>query len=371
MQPIPIHDQATRFAGKRGANQDGKGNGLGIGNPGDPANTLTSGDRHAVAQPIGIFQDSEYGVRQYDSAGTLRAGRIPEHQMAIQPPTMAVRRLTPTECERLQGFPEVTKKCIIHIWNCTDLQKQNVLVETKCHKSQSNVLIAEENESQQPANIAGINLNASQAESSKLVLVNVLIDSVRRVLQIHSQEKLILSVNIAENLNSSHLLIQTEDFVRLSVGAITWLEQTIRAGRVGSHPSINLSSAHPNGSVFVNLFGQEIEELAKDAEKFTKTAQDCMKSITSQVGPSSQNCELFLKTLFSCVVAATNSFIPKITNATSSYIVSINTVHGYTDIQPNGKQTPDGPRYKALGNSMAVPVMHWIGERINRVLTTP
>ena len=37
---------------------------------------------------------------------------------------------------------------------------------------------------------------------------------------------------------------------------------------------------------------------------------------------------------------------------------------GYTDIQPNGKPTVDGSRYKALGNSMAVPVMKWIGERI-------
>lgn len=37
----------------------------------------------------------------------------------------------------------------------------------------------------------------------------------------------------------------------------------------------------------------------------------------------------------------------------------------YTDIKPNGKPTPDGPRYKALGNSMAVPVMHWIGEQID------
>jgi DNA (cytosine-5)-methyltransferase 1 len=64
------------------------------------------GQPQAVAQPIGIFQDSEYGVQQYDSAGTLRAGRIPEHQMAIQPPSMAVRRLTPVECERLQGFPD-------------------------------------------------------------------------------------------------------------------------------------------------------------------------------------------------------------------------------------------------------------------------
>jgi DNA (cytosine-5)-methyltransferase 1 len=28
---------------------------------------------------------------------------------------------------------------------------------------------------------------------------------------------------------------------------------------------------------------------------------------------------------------------------------------------------PDGPRYKAMGNSMAVPVMRWIGERIEMV----
>jgi DNA (cytosine-5)-methyltransferase 1 len=30
-------------------------------------------------------------------------------------------------------------------------------------------------------------------------------------------------------------------------------------------------------------------------------------------------------------------------------------------------QCPDGPRYRACGNSMAVPVMRWIGEQINRV----
>jgi DNA (cytosine-5)-methyltransferase 1 len=69
LQAIPIHDQATRFAGKRGDKQDGKGNGLGIGEPGAPMNTLTKGDRHAVATQT------------------------------------AVRRLLPEECESLQGFP--------------------------------------------------------------------------------------------------------------------------------------------------------------------------------------------------------------------------------------------------------------------------
>lgn len=31
-------------------------------------------------------------------------------------------------------------------------------------------------------------------------------------------------------------------------------------------------------------------------------------------------------------------------------------------------QCPDGPRYKALGNSMAVPVMRWIGRSIDAAL---
>jgi DNA (cytosine-5)-methyltransferase 1 len=41
---------------------------------------------------------------------------------------------------------------------------------------------------------------------------------------------------------------------------------------------------------------------------------------------------------------------------------------GYTNIPWRNKpESPDGPRYKALGNSMAVPVMRWIGQRIKRV----
>lgn len=42
----------------------------------------------------------------------------------------------------------------------------------------------------------------------------------------------------------------------------------------------------------------------------------------------------------------------------------------YTRIPWRGKpaeKCPDGPRYKALGNSMAVPVMRWIGQRIREV----
>lgn len=42
----------------------------------------------------------------------------------------------------------------------------------------------------------------------------------------------------------------------------------------------------------------------------------------------------------------------------------------WTKIPYRGKDTeqcPDSPRYKAIGNSMAVPVMRWIGERLQQV----
>ncbi len=39
----------------------------------------------------------------------------------------------------------------------------------------------------------------------------------------------------------------------------------------------------------------------------------------------------------------------------------------YTLIPYRNKLAADGPRYKAMGNSMAVPVMRWIGERIQMV----
>lgn len=41
---------------------------------------------------------------------------------------------------------------------------------------------------------------------------------------------------------------------------------------------------------------------------------------------------------------------------------------GFTAIPYRGKPAAaDGPRYKALGNSMAVPVMRWLLERVRAV----
>tara|TARA_R100001530_G_scaffold129574_1_gene99990 strand:+ start:1155 stop:1994 length:840 start_codon:yes stop_codon:yes gene_type:complete len=137
---LPIHDKATRCkGGGDDRNNDGAGNGLGVGKDGDPSPTLTSGDKHAVfsimpmnsgkdykaretevaqpvmTKPVGGNQGGDYAVAQ-NQRGELRESEVsmslnsgggkPGEGYAAVRTEMAVRRLTPVECERLQGFPD-------------------------------------------------------------------------------------------------------------------------------------------------------------------------------------------------------------------------------------------------------------------------
>lgn len=128
----PIHDKATRHGGERGTS-----NGLGIGLPTDPCPTLDTGGNHAVAiQGSMIGRDDKNGSQgdglntevsftlncvdrhavaclmdqggsvmhvEDNMTGTLRR-ETHDHEPIIAQ-QMQVRRLTPTECEALQGFP--------------------------------------------------------------------------------------------------------------------------------------------------------------------------------------------------------------------------------------------------------------------------
>ena len=71
--------------------------GLGIGEDGDPMATLTSTHVNAVAY-------DEYNDSINETHHALRAGT--KQSTGVLEPTMAVRRLTPLECERLMGWPD-------------------------------------------------------------------------------------------------------------------------------------------------------------------------------------------------------------------------------------------------------------------------
>ncbi|WP_328588174.1 DNA cytosine methyltransferase [Intestinibacillus massiliensis] len=168
---IPINDKATRCnGGGETRTGDGAGNGLGVGRDGDPAPTLTAGDRHGVAVfdtrgngtgsivptltgdhqraisdytavevlPFDTTQitspqngsNPHYGDpchplaagahapsivigrrnhRTSDVSGTMQANETSGQDLDYINHVMqgcAVRRLTPLECERLQGYPD-------------------------------------------------------------------------------------------------------------------------------------------------------------------------------------------------------------------------------------------------------------------------
>lgn len=145
---IPINDKATRWqGGGESRNHDGSGNGLGIGKEGDPSPTLTAGDRHGVmcmthwdAQSQRVYGGNQVPLTYQDVTGTLSpgahagsyngqdayndmlvCGATPDVAHALRAKAncayredaetypvqnMVVRRLTPMECERLQGYPD-------------------------------------------------------------------------------------------------------------------------------------------------------------------------------------------------------------------------------------------------------------------------
>ena len=69
--------------------------------PGDPRHPLVAG-----AHPSAVaFQSSQSGVREVEAHATLDSNNgSRRHNGVVQ--GMQVRRLTPRECERLQGFPD-------------------------------------------------------------------------------------------------------------------------------------------------------------------------------------------------------------------------------------------------------------------------
>lgn len=102
-EPIPIADKATRYKGGGDTrNNDGSANGLGVGEPGAPANTLTAADRHAVAyamQAFGQYKESEI-------ASAIKARDFKDSTDLVVEMEYIIRRLTPLEYCRLQGFPD-------------------------------------------------------------------------------------------------------------------------------------------------------------------------------------------------------------------------------------------------------------------------
>lgn len=79
--------------------------------------TLNTTERHAVAHPVYTTSKASFHTTAHtDVADTLVASDFKDPPTVTEEPYYIVRRLTPTECARLQGFPD---------WWCSHLGTAN------------------------------------------------------------------------------------------------------------------------------------------------------------------------------------------------------------------------------------------------------
>jgi len=340
-QPIPIHDQATRFNGKRGNKQDGKGNGLGIGQEYDPSPTLTKGDRHAVAQPLYYEshpQDSRVNGPK-DVADTVSAnyGMGGGNTPLVQQPIAVDWRTAQVD----QGITQTLK---------TDLAKMSgpcIAVDTYNYTTNDHTTQTIRSQSDTEhigAVLHSIDFRKSFYEIKKDVLVRkypVDTDSLKRCLKKH---KKISNNKISELLNLpktkiEHWFRQDDSFAIPSAEHWFQLKEILH--------------------IETNIFDQSITEFIIEENKYDSTNRIYDSTFPSPtLTASNSGSDNYITPM------AIRRLTPKECERLQGF------PDDWTKIPYRNKpadQCPDGPRYKACGNSMAVPVMRWIGERINLI----
>ena len=101
---IAVVEKAYSLQGNMIGRSDGNGpQGKGVGE--DVAFTLDATDRQGVAAPVYSSTVGSYMTASEEVAQTLMARDYKDPQI-VNHPCYIVRRLTPTECARLQGFPD-------------------------------------------------------------------------------------------------------------------------------------------------------------------------------------------------------------------------------------------------------------------------
>ena len=280
----------------------------------------------------------------------------------------AVRRLTPRECERLQGFPEVQKSYKILVCKTlSDHQKTNALAALQCRKLPSSVWNADDGGWTLSVEAAAHHSSTSHQSPAPPVALDVLIDLERLEARLHSAGRSFSLAANAESKSVCPLPIGIGNFARLGALLTHAWGLATQDGKAASQQSIKHSFPLWSGRSIAVGFGRETEERAVDAMSAIATATRLSTSTTLPSGLDTETLHSTLTTLCCCVVHAIAGFIPETTNGASCFVVRLTTTQGYTAVPYRGKPAADGPRYRALGNSMAVPVMRWIGERIAMV----
>jgi len=337
--PIPIHDQATRHSGKHGDKQDGKGNGLGVGKPGDPAPTLTKGDKHAIAFSFDSLSSNSMksknpisGCNQVDLARSLDTSR------GLDPTCnqggMAVLYENHPNDSRVTGPHDVAPSCVSRygtgggnvplVQEGVDLYNQALTGDVHC-----------------PLRTAG-------GHGAPAALVQEAIAFEPGIATREGSESRFvkeLSPTLRKEMGDNQVAIAMRES-----GQGYWMEDS-KAGTLRAEGENRPS--RPSNVI--------AEPVAVDC--YNKTIGDKSQSISSSASDINHTGGV--------INPADRMAVRRLSPRECERLQGFPDDH--TLIPWRNKpadQCPDGPRYKALGNSMAVPCMAWIGKRIDAVEKT-
>jgi DNA (cytosine-5)-methyltransferase 1 len=292
-QPIVAIDmrQASRGAtmtNNRPEGSSGGAPGTGIGKPGDPCPTVSTSHVSAV------FQD------------------------------MAVRRLMPVECERLQGFPTVV-------------------------------------------NMDAVSMTRDEVIIAALVNGDIIVDAKRGKIygtRGPGGHQLAEPRELGCQHPSGYIVINlTANGVKKQVRA----HRVIWMSKYGMIPN-GLVVDHQNNDKADNRI--ENLQLLTDSENSTKAAEDGLYAFDDS---ANTKLTVEVRTQLAHDYATSHASYRDLAvkyGISKSRVGQIIQEHGWTEVPTgkHGKPAADGPRYKQCGNSMATHCMNWIGGRIHRAL---
>lgn len=354
---IPIDmRQASRggtMTNNRPGGNSGGAPGTGIGKNGDPAFSVTErGQAIAFGWQNSAAQGASASAKH---TPTLDKSKTPAVSIG-----MAVRRLTPRECERLQGFPATRE--VIRLDVCLDLPNNAARVALSCRRWLDSASTAAADWSYPSAGSAEGRSDTSQADHVPLAVVSVRTESVDGLHEIRSRGKLTWSAVSADASGESRQPTPIASIARLLAPLGRDLAQEIRVGKAESLVNIRLSIRAEPGELRALACGVANVVYANGADSAAKPER-CITALLGSLAPTSDSP---IATSVCSALAAISGCIPSETPP-ERFSIELAVDTPYTLVTYRKKPAADGPRYKALGNSMAINVVRWIGQRIQAV----
>ncbi|HQQ75741.1 MAG TPA: hypothetical protein PLB01_00175 [Thermoanaerobaculia bacterium] len=283
------------------------------------------------------------------------------HQGNHQPKVMnshGVRRLTPTECERLQGLTDIENAAIIEVCLCAP-RNADADAAAQCRRSRTNASDADGVGSPLDASSVGLSSASCRRDPASVAPLRVRIVSGEREAEIASVSAPSSGAKDAGE-NFSRRRVVRDDGFALSLARLTRnVALSIHPGEEASPRSGPCSTPPSNGAPRVRLCGSEITRLAADADAASIIPSTPTTPTTS--APSRiEITESDLETSSLSALRAIAGFIPAETWR-ESFSISIKSRVGWTF--PGA----DSRRYAGLGDAVTANVAAWIGERLARL----